>query len=47
MDRRVALACRGKVHITENSERLQRGVRLEDLRFVYEVVMAQDWKLRS
>ena len=29
-----------KVHITENSEWLERGVRLEDLRSFYEVVMA-------
>jgi DNA invertase Pin-like site-specific DNA recombinase len=33
-----------KVHITENSEWLQRGVRLQDLRSFYEVVMARQWK---
>ena len=30
-----------KVHITENSEWLERGVRLEDLRSYYEVVIAR------
>jgi len=33
-----------KVHITENSEWLRKGVRLEDLRYFYEVVMAQPWE---
>ena len=32
-----------KVHITENSEWLQRGVRLENLRFFYELGMARQW----
>jgi hypothetical protein len=32
-----------KVHITENSEWLQRGVRLETLRSFYEVGMAREW----
>ena len=32
---------RCKVHITENSEWLEKGVRLEDLRSFYEVVIAQ------
>ena len=33
-----------KVHIAENSEWLEKGVRLEDLRSFYEVVMARQWK---
>ncbi len=33
-----------KVHITENSEWLERGVRLGDLRSFYEVAMARHWK---
>jgi len=32
-----------KIHITENSEWLQRGVRLVDLRSFYEVLMAREW----
>jgi hypothetical protein len=35
---------RCKVHITENSEWLEKGVRLEDLRSFYEVVIAQPWE---
>jgi DNA invertase Pin-like site-specific DNA recombinase len=34
---------RCKVHITENSEWLQRGVRLEDLRSFYEAGMTRQW----
>jgi len=34
---------RCKVHITENSEWLQRGVRLENLQSFYEVVMTRQW----
>ena len=33
-----------KVHITENSEWLEKGMRLEDLRSFYEVAMARHWK---
>jgi len=33
-----------KVHIAENSEWLEKGVRLENLRSFYEVVMARQWK---
>ena len=32
-----------KINITENSERLQRGVRLEDLKSFYAVVIARSW----
>jgi DNA invertase Pin-like site-specific DNA recombinase len=32
-----------KIHITENSEWLERGVRLEDLRSFYEVVTTREW----
>jgi hypothetical protein len=35
---------RCKVHITESSEWLDNGVRLEDLRTFYEVVMGRQWK---
>src|SRR4030081_2333858 len=34
---------RSKVHITESSERLHNGVRLEDLRSFYEVVIGRQW----
>jgi hypothetical protein len=34
---------RSKVHITESSEWLHNGVRLEDLRSFYEVVMGRQW----
>jgi len=33
-----------KVHIAENSEWLQKGVRLEDLRSFYEAAIARQWK---
>jgi hypothetical protein len=34
---------RSKVHITESSEWLHNGVRLEDLRSFYEVVIGRQW----
>jgi DNA invertase Pin-like site-specific DNA recombinase len=33
-----------KIHIAENSDWLGKGVRLEDLRSFYEVVMTRDWR---
>jgi hypothetical protein len=39
----TGLKNRCKIHITENSEWLQRGVCLEDLRSFYEVVMTRPW----
>jgi hypothetical protein len=33
-----------KVHIAENSEWLEKGMRLEDLRSFYEAAMARQWK---
>jgi hypothetical protein len=33
-----------KVHITENSEWLERGVRLEGLQTFYEIIMARHWQ---
>jgi hypothetical protein len=33
-----------KIHITENSEWLERGVRLEELRYFHEVVMTRPWE---
>jgi hypothetical protein len=39
----TGLKNRSKIHITENSEWLQRGVCLEDLRSFYEVVMTRPW----
>ena len=35
---------RCKIHIAENSEWLQEGVRLQDLRSFYEVVMTRPWE---
>ncbi|MGO9862319.1 MAG: recombinase family protein [Terriglobales bacterium] len=38
---------RSKIHIAENSEWLRGGVRLEDLRCFYEVVLAKQWNSLS
>jgi DNA invertase Pin-like site-specific DNA recombinase len=35
---------RSKIHITENSQWLGKGVRLEDLRSFYEVLMTRQWR---
>jgi DNA invertase Pin-like site-specific DNA recombinase len=40
---RARLKNPSKIHITENSEWLKEGVRLEDLRSFYEVVMERQW----
>jgi hypothetical protein len=34
---------RSRIHLTENSEWLQNGVRLKDLRSFYEAVMGRRW----
>jgi hypothetical protein len=33
-----------RLHITEDSEWLKEGVRLNDLRFFYDVVMSRQWR---
>jgi hypothetical protein len=35
---------RSKIHITENSEWLKRGVRVEDLRYFWEAATSRHWE---